>query len=374
MKVSILQENLAHAVAVASRSASSKASLPVLNHILLATDAGRLRVAATNLEIGVSYVVGAKVEEEGSLAVPARVLQDLVGSLAPGKVELTVTKGSLNLQAADVEANIAGIDGSEFPAIPEFKEDGSVALPATILSESVSEVSYAAAADDGRPVLTGLLWKLLEEGKMELLATDGYRLAKKVVDLPVEKGWQVVVPARSLSEVAKVVSELTGKGEAPQEVKVSLNEGENQINFSIGNITVTSRLLEGQYPPVEGIIPKEFVVRGVFDKAKLTQSLRLAAVFARDLGAVVKFGISSDGLEINANTAQLGDEKARVDGEISGDSLEVAFNSRYLLDVLGHLKGAQVSFEIKSNLSPGAFKSIGDESLLTLVMPVRQQN
>jgi DNA polymerase III subunit beta len=374
MKVSILQENLAHAVAVASRSASAKASLPVLNHILLSTDAGRLRVAATNLEVGVSYVVGAKVDEEGFLAVPARVLQDLVGSLASGRVELTAVKGSLNLQAANVEANIAGIDGSEFPAIPEFQDAGAIALPSRLLSESVTGVSYAAAADDGRPILTGLLWRLKEEGLMELVATDGYRLARKLVELAVGRPWQVVVPARSLSEVAKIVGELNGRGEAPEEVKISLNEEENQINFLVGTITITSRLLEGQYPPFENIIPKDFAVRGVFDRARLIQSLRLASVFARDRGAVVKFHFSDNGLEISANTAQLGDEKARLDGEVSGGALEVAFNSRYLLDVLGHLGGNQVSFEIKSNLSPGVFRSIGDESLLTLVMPVRQQN
>ena len=372
MKVSILQENLAHAVAVASRSASSKASLPVLNHVLLATESGRLRVAATNLEIGVTYVVGAKVEEEGSLAVPARVLQDLVGSLAPGKVELTVTKGSLNLKAADVEANIAGIDGSEFPAIPDFREEGSVAIPAGILSGAVAEVSYAAAADDGRPILTGLFWRA-QDGVMELVATDGYRLAQKRMDMAVEKGWQVVAPARALSEVGKIVSELASKGESLDEVRVALSEGENQISFRLGNIVVTSRLLEGQYPPFGNIIPKDFAVRGIFDKAKLVQSLRLAAVFARDIGAVVKLGVNDSGMEISANTVQLGDERTRLDGEVSGEPIEVAFNSRYLLDVLGHLGGAQVSFEIKSNLSPGVFRSVGDESLLTLVMPVRQQ-
>jgi DNA polymerase-3 subunit beta len=372
MKVSVLQENLAHAVAVASRSASSKASLPVLNHLLLATESGRLRVAATNLEVGVSYVVGVKVEEEGSLAVPAKVLQELIGSLPVGKVDMVATKGILNLRAADVEANIAGIEGSEFPAIPVFKEDGSISIPAELLSEAVASVSYAAAADDGRPILTGLLWKI-DDGTMELAATDGYRLARKKVELSMDQGWQVVVPARSLAEVAKIVHELAGKGESPEEVKVLLSRGENQISFLIGNITVTSRLLEGQYPPFENIIPKDFVVRGVFDKDRLVQSLRLAAVFAKDLGAVVKLDLSTERLEISANTAQLGDEKTRLEGDISGEKLDVAFNSRYLLDALAHLRGNQVSFEIKSNLSPGVFRSVGDESLLTLVMPVRQQ-
>lgn len=372
MKVSILQENLAHAVSVASRSSSTKASLPVLNHVLLATHEGRLQVSATNLEIGVTVVTGAKVEEEGMLAVPARVLQDLVGSLGPGKVELTVQRGSLNLQAADVEANVSGIEGSEFPTIPEFKEEGSMAIAAGKLTEAVSQVSYACAADDGRPMLTGILWRA-RDGVMDLAATDGYRLAHRKLDIAADKGWQVVVPARSLTEVAKIVSELTVKGDSLDEVKVNLSEGENQVSFLVGNVTVTSRLLEGQYPPFENIVPKEFAVRGVFAKDKLVQSLRLAAIFARDIGSAVKLTINSDGLEISANTAQLGDEKARVEGEVSGEGFDVAFNSRYLLDTLGHLDGNQVSFEIKASMSPGVFRSVGDDRFYSLVMPLRQQ-
>lgn len=374
MKLSILQENLAQAVSTAGRAAATKASLPILNHLLLVTDQGRLKISATNLEIGVTSWVGAKVAEEGSLAVPARVLQELVGSLPPGKLELEVIKGNLHVLAGSVEANISGIEGSEFPAIPSFPKEETTTLPAKDLARAIDEVSYAAAAEEGRPVLTGVLWRVKED-LMELVATDGYRLAHKKVNLPGggEKGWQVVVPARALQEVARSVNELSSRGEAPEEVRLSLNSGENQISFALGNVELTSRLIEGSYPSFEQIIPDSFAARGIFSKDELVQAVRLATVFARDLGNIVRLKLSPTGLELSANTAQVGDERTEVAGEVEGEEISVAFNSRYLLDALARFQKSQISFEIKSNLSPGVFKAVGDDSLTVLVMPVRLQ-
>lgn len=376
MKLSILQENLVQAVNTANRSASAKASLPILNHLLLSAGSGRLKISATNLEVGVNITTGAKVEIEGSLAVPARVLQDLVSTLPAGKVELSVEKGSLHLVAGNIEANIAGIEGSEFPAVPTFPESGGVSLPVGGFSEAVEAVAYAAAGDESRPVLTGVFWQVASSG-MTLVATDGYRLAKKDVLLP-EKvtPWQVVIPSRSLQEVAKILSELSSRGETPDQLEVALDGDQNQISFRVGAIELTSRLVAGTYPPFDTIIPKEedAATRGIFSREELTQAVRLAAVFARDLGSVIKFKISPAGLELTANTSQVGDERTTLTGEISGEEVSVAFNSRYLLDALGHLGGSQVSFEIKSNLAPGVWRSVGDESLLVLVMPVRVQN
>lgn len=375
MKLSILQENLAQGVGIAARSASAKASLPILNHVLLTTDQGRLKISATNLEVGVNTWVGAKVLEEGSLAVPARVIQELVQSLPAGKLELEVVKGNLNLKSGSVEANIAGIEGSEFPAIPSFPKSGSVSFPAAALSQAVEEVSYATAAEEGRPVLTGVLWRVKGQ-EMELVATDGYRLAHKRVALPekVEGDWQVIVPARSLSEVSRIVSDLTGRGEAPDEIKLALNQGENQVGFALGSIELTSRLLEGTYPTFEQIIPTEATIRGLFGRDELTQAVRLATVFARDIGNIVKLKLDSDGLDLSANTAQVGDEKTHLDGAVEGEELQVAFNSRYLLDALGHFNKSQISLESKGTMSPGVLKAVGDESLTVLVMPVRFQN
>lgn len=374
MKLSILQENLVQAVGTAGRAVSAKASLPILNHLLLVTDQGRLKISATNLEIGVSTWVGAKVEKEGSLAVPARVLQELVGSLPPGKLELEVVKGSLHVVAGAVEANISGIEGSEFPAIPSFPKEETTTLPAQELAQAIDGVSYAAAAEEGRPVLTGVLWRV-KSSLMELVATDGYRLAYKKVTLPEDKAkdWQAIVPARALQEVARAVGELATRGEAPEEVRLALNSGENQISFAVGNVELTSRLIEGSYPSFEQIIPDGFAARGLFAKDDLVQAVRLATVFARDLGNIVRLKLAPTGLELSANTAQVGDERTEVPGDISGEEISVAFNSRYLLDALSRFQPSQVSLEIKSNLSPGVFRAVGDDSLTVLVMPVRLQ-
>lgn len=375
MNLSILQENLAKAVSVAGRSASAKATLPILNHVLLSTDQGRLKVAATNLETGVNIWVGAKVESEGSLAVPARVLQELVLGLPAGKLELAVVKGNLNLKSGSVEANIAGIDGSEFPTVPSFPKSGGISFPAEDLARAVDDVAYAAANEEGRPVLTGIYWRVKGD-LMELVATDGYRLAKKEIKLPekVKEDWQALVPARALSEVAKITSELASRGEAAEEIKVALSTEENQISFSLGDVSLTSRLLEGQYPSFEGIIPDKATARGIFAKDDLVQALRLASVFARDLGSIVRVKLAGDGMELSANTLQVGDEKTQLSGDIEGDEIIVAFNSRYLLDALSRFQKSQISFESKGPLSPGVFRGVGDETLMVLVMPVRMQN
>lgn len=374
MKLSVLQENLAQGVGLAARSASAKASLPILNHILLATDQGRLKISATNLEVGVNTWVGAKVEAEGSLAVPARVLQELVQSLTPGKLDVVVVKGNLNIKSGSVEANIAGIEGSEFPAIPSFPKESKISFPAGELSQAIEEVAYAAASEEGRPVLTGILWRV-KDTKMELVATDGYRLARKSLILP-EKApdFQAIVPSRSLMEVSRIISDLSSRGEVPDSVQIALNTEENQISFAIGGVELTSRLIEGQYPSFEQIIPSESTVRGIFAKDELVQAVRLAAVFARDIGNIVRLRLDPSGLELAANTAQVGDERTQVTGQIEGEETTVAFNSRYLLDALSHFNKSQVNFESKGSLSPGVLKGVGDDSLTVLVMPVRLQS
>lgn len=373
MKLSILQESLSQAVGTAARSASLKASLPILNHLLLSTDQGRLKVAATNLEIGVSTWAGAKVTTEGSLAVPARPLQELVTSLPPGKVDLEVVKGSLHVSAGNIEATLAGIDGSEFPAIPAFPKEGGLTLPARDLAVAVEAVTYAAAAEEGRPALTGVLWRA-KDGALELVATDGYRLAHKKTKLPdIRDKWQALIPARSLAELARVTGELAARPDAPDEVKVVLSAEENQVSFAVGPTELVSRLIEGEYPKFEEIIPQEAATRGIFGREELVQAVRLASIFSRDIGNIVKFSVSPAGLELAASTAQLGEEKTKLTGQIEGEEVVVAFNSRYLLDALTHFEASQVSFEIKSALAPGVWQAVGDDSLLVLVMPVRMQ-
>jgi DNA polymerase-3 subunit beta len=373
LKISILQENLAQGVSTAARSASTKASLPILSHLLLSTDQGRLKISATNLEIGVNVWVGAKVTKEGSIAVPARILQELVQSLPPGKLELDATDGGLHLSSGSAEANLAGIAGTEFPAIPKFPKTGAVSFPAEQLAAAIEEVAYAAAAEEGRPTLTAVLWRVKGKG-VELVATDGYRLAKKEITLPDKvNDFQALVPARALLEVARIITDNRSRGEPIDDVNVSLDSGENQISFSLGSVEMTSRLVAGDYPAFENILPQDFSVRGIFAKDELLLAIRQAAVFARDIGSIIKLKLDREGVELSANTAQVGDEKTRIPGTVEGGTVTIAFNSRYLIDALTHLNKSQVSFETKSNLSPGVLRAIGDETVTTLVMPVRLQ-
>ena len=372
MKLEILQENLNQAVSIISRLVSTRAQLPVLSNILLKAENNQLKLSATNLETGMNLWVNAKVSQPGAVTIPARVLGELVASLPPEAVTLTSQGDKLTVSGGKYNASVNGIAAEEFPAVPSLAKGAEgLRLDKNMLINTVGEVAVAAGTDEARPVFTGIKLELNKD-TLRLAATDGYRLSVKVVN-GVKAGSKVrsmVVPAKALSELARVLSGLKGEG---QTVILSPSEAEKQLILAADNVEIVTRLLEGEFPDFDKIIPATAKTKVRLNREELLAAVRGAAVFAKDSANIVKFKIEDQSLTISANAPQVGENEVSVSAQKTGDNGEIAFNSRYLLELLNVIDSDEISLEMSGPLSPGVFKLAGDSGFLHLIMPVRVQ-
>lgn len=371
MKVQALQENLAKGLTVASRIISGKAQLPILSNVLIKSSSLGFFIVATNLESGVRINVGAKVEEEGEITVPAKLFTEVVSNLQPGKIELLVEEGLLKLSTATYKAAFNGIPASEFPELPVYKEDKLISLPVDDLLEAINQVVFAAAVDDTRPVLTGVLVRI--EGKnLSLVATDGYRLSLKTIELgkKIEEKILVILPAKALMEVARMIGEL---GEGEKELKMGFTEDRNQVVFVFPQKELFTRVIDGDFPDYQKIIPQSYNTRVLIDRESLARELKVVSIFARESSNIVKMKFKEGFLEMSANSPQVGENKSMLEAKIEGEELEIAFNYRFLTNFLGAVSSEEVCLEFSGSLNPGIFKAVGDENFLHIIMPIRLQ-
>ena len=374
MKLSCLQENLKRGLAIVSHAVAGKSTLPVLSNILLASDDGRLKLAATNLEIGITCWIGAKIEEEGAITVPAKLLSDVVSGLPNDKITLNLDARTqtVHLTCARYEASIKGIESDEFPVIPTIADRAPTAsFPPDLLRETVDQVAFAAATDDTRPVLAGVLMRL--KGKTATFAAaDGFRLALRTVELPepVSESVEVIVPARALTELARIV------GDAESNVEVTVTPSGGQILFHTESTDLVSRLIEGRYPDIERIIPASFATRTVLETQELAKAVKLASFFATASSNIVRLTIESGGdlgpgkLTISANAAEVGDNKGVLDGMVHGEGGQIALNVKFLGEALNAIKTSQIALETQTPQNPGVFKPVGADGYLHIVMPM----
>jgi DNA polymerase III subunit beta len=372
MKLSLLQENLNNALVNVSRFVSSKNQLPILNNILLATDNGRLKLSATNLEISINYWIGAKIEEEGSITVPSREITEFVSYLTPGKVDLSL-KGDnlLNLYSSKTESTFTTNPSTDYPDFPSLNPDTCFELDLNILTQAVSQIAFSAAFDDTRPVLTAILCHFTSDS-LKLVATDGFRLSFKEIKLinPINlktKQITFLIPARSLLEITKLAKTNT-------KIKIGLTTDEHQVVFVLDDIELVSRLVEGEYPAYQRIVPESFSTKIFLNKEELNQAVKIASVFAKESANVVRFNIKSNSIEITANAPQIGQNKATVDAKVEGQTLEIAFNYKFLIDFLNVCKSQEIIIELNESLTPALFKDQSDPDFSHIIMPVRLQD
>ena len=374
MKLSVLQENLTKALSITSRSVSTRAQLPILNNILLTTDSSRLKLSATNLETGINYWIGAKIEKKGMVSIPAKVLTEFVATLPSERIELEAKGNNLNLTCGLYQANFVGLPASEFPSVPTLKNKKIITFNFNDLYKAISQVAFAAAQDESRPVLAGIL-VVIKNKNLILVATDGYRLSvKKIVGFKelkeakkLEKG--LIIPARTLMEVARII------GEQEQEKKIGLtvSSDSNQVIFSTPEAEIVSRLIEGDFPEFEKVIPNKSETKVIVETETLIKAAKMASIFARESANIVRVEIRNSSLKVSANTAQVGSNVSEIRVKTEGKKNKIAFNSRYLLDFLNSIETEQISFQMSSPLNPGVFKPVGDNSFLHIIMPVRVQ-
>ncbi len=373
MRLSCLQENLNRGLSLVGRAAATRTTLPITNNILLASDQSRLKLAATNLEMAISCWIGAKIEEEGAITVPARLLTEFISSLPNDKIDISLSPRSktLKLKCARFEARISGVDAKDFPPIPKIEDGVSTKVEADALRQAIGQVVFAAAIDESRPVLTGVDAEFDGE-LLTLAAADGFRLAVYKLPLaePVKPKAKVIIPARTLSELNRLA---TDQEEA---ITITADTNKGQILFRLKNIELVSQLVQGSFPQYSQLIPQSYTTRAVVDVSQFQMATKTAAIFARDGGGIVRLvmtpgsGTAPGRLTVSARSEEIGDDVGEIDATVEGEEAKIAFNGKYLTDVLGVLREQQVALEVTTASSPGVIRPVGVDNYIHVIMPM----
>jgi DNA polymerase-3 subunit beta len=373
MKLSCLQENLNKGLNIVGRAVATRTTLPITNNVLLATDDGRLKLVATNLEMAITCWLGAKIENEGTITVPARLLTEFVSSLPNDTINLQLSPQTktLGLKCARFEARISGVDAKDFPPIPSVDEGVKTTVEVEALRQGINQVVFAAATEESRPVLTGVSAKF-EKDSLVLAAADGFRLA--VYELPitttVSQKTEVIIPAHTLAEVNRLIAD------QEEPVDITLNPNKSQVLFRLQNINLVSQLIQGSFPNYSQLIPQSYTTRVIINVSDFLQATRTASIFARDGSGIVRLMITPGGeaspgkLTVSARSEEIGDDVGEIDATVEGDESKIAFNGKYLTDVLSVLHESQIALEITNPSSPGLLRPVGTDNYTHVIMPM----
>ena len=373
MKLSCLQENLSRGLSVVQRAVATRTTLPITQNVLISTDNSRLKLAATNLEIAISTWIGAQIEEEGSITIPARLLTEFVNSLPPERIDISLVPQPLGLElsCARFEAHINGQDAADFPPIPTVEEGVIGKISAEVLKDAITHVAFAAATEDSRPVLTGVKVDLTGDD-FTFAAADGFRLAvyKGKLAEPVSEDVSFLVPARALQEVNRLI------GSQSEPIEFTVTPSKSQALFRLDNVEVLSQLVQGTFPNYDQLIPEKYDTRAVVDQEAFLRATRTASIFARDGSGIVRVNVmagengSTGMLKISSRAEELGDNQGEIDAAVEGQESKIAFNSKYLSDVLDVLGKGEVAIEMTTPSSPGVIRPLSKEGYVHVVMPM----
>jgi DNA polymerase-3 subunit beta len=373
MKVSVLQENLAHGLSIVSRAVSPRSTLPVLGNVLVATDEGRLRLSATNLDLTITCWIGAKIEEEGSTTVPARTFTELISTLADKQVDmaLQVRTQTLNVHCGASNTDLKCIDAQEFPPLPVPDLESGIQINVADLKEMIQQVAFAASSDDARPILNGVLVNV-SGNKITLSAADGFRLSIRKAELSATSNRPInaVIPARALIELARISSD------GDQVITMITPPGRSQVIFHMKNAELVSQLIEGAFPDLEQLIPRSYKTRAVLSTTSFLKACKQAEIFAREGSHIARVNILDGGelepgqVEISGQSEETGHNQTTIDATIEGLPQLIAFNVRFLREVLDVIKTPNVALETTSETTPGVIKPVGEENFLHVIMPM----
>lgn len=359
MRLNCLQENLSHGLAVVQRAVATRTTLPITQHVLLACDGGRLKISATNLEIAISTWVGAEIQEEGAVTVPARLLTDFVNSLNKQTLSLASQRQGkgVTLKGERTEANIHGADANEFPPIPAVTSGVSTQVAAKALREAIRQVVFAAAVEDSRPVLTGVDLEL-DGDKLTLVAADGFRLAVHTTGVlrPATDKLSVIIPSRTLAEVERLI-------ETDDPIELVVTPQRSQALFRMKNVELVTQLIQGTFPNYQQLVPAEHATRLVVNLAELQRATRTASIFAKDGSGIIRLqmapGAKGGGkLTISSRAEEVGENTGELEAQVEGQEAKIAFNSKYLTDVLNIMGSDEVSLEMTTSSSPGVLRPV----------------
>ncbi len=373
MKLSCLQENLNRGLSVVGRAVATRATLPITNNVLLATDQSRLKLVATNLEMAITCWIGAKVEEEGAITVPARLITEFISSLPSDRIDISLSPKTrtLGLKCARFEARISGVDAKDFPPIPKIDEGIATKVEVEALRQGINQVVFAAAIEESRPVLTGVDAQF-EGDLLTLAAADGFRLAvyKLPIAAPVSEKVEVIIPARTLAELNRLMAD------QEEAVDITINPNKSQALFRLKNIELVSQLVQGTFPNYVQLIPQSYSTRMVVSVAEFLRATKTASIFARDGSGIVRLVVAPGAelkpgkVTVSARSEEIGDDVGEIDATVEGEEAKIAFNGKYLTDVLSVLHEAQVAVETTNPSSPGVIRPVGVDNYIHVIMPM----
>jgi len=371
MQFSCNQDTFSKYLNIVSRVVSSKPGLPILNNVSFETKKGKLIMTATDLEIGINTWIGADVKSEGSITVPAKQLTEFVNSIPSDKVDVALEKQNLKIDTVNHSASFNTMPSDDFPSVVNVEDEKPfLEIEKDDLVKAVNRVAFAAAVDDIKPVLTGILFEV-EGQNISFVGTDGLRLSRQTITLKVNapKDIKILIPVKALIELAHIVTELGGE----ESIKIFIIEDRNQILFRFSDVDLVSRLIDGEFPEYRQIIPTGFKTQCSLDRNEFLNSLKVTNIIARSvLGnkLILDIDSNSNNITMSATQTDVGSNKSVFEGNIDGDSLKIAFSSRLLSDILNHLESESIVFECSEPIKPGVFKVKDDDSYVHLVMPM----
>lgn len=360
MKLQVTQENLSRALGSVARIANSRNTLPILSNVLLKTENNRLSIAATNLDIAITHFIGSKIDQNGSITVPARLMQDFISNLPDSVLNLEMTDNKLKITTDKYNSTINGIPAEDFPVMPAIKGESLWKLDAKEFKKTLQQVVLAASNDDARPVLTGVYFHI-SGGNIVAVATDSYRLAERKLGKSKET-INFLVPANAASDLLRIISD--------QDKEVAITHDEQQVLFQVGDVTLVARLLEGNYPDYRKLIPGKFETVAALKKSEFINIAKISSLFARESAGSITIKVEDDKVSINAVASQLGENTATADAEVTGGG-EVTLNSRYLIDALNSFGAEDIEFCFNGKLEPCILRSSAEPNYLHLIMPLR---
>ncbi len=381
MKFSVLQENLARGLNTVMPAVATRTTMPITTHVVLQTDDSRLRLTATNLEMSISCWISASVESQGAVAVPARLFSDYVSSLQRDRIDMDLDEATRQLEVVcgRFTTRMSGLDADDFPPTPVTDDGVSVDIPPDVLRACIDRVIIAAAVEDSRPQLTGIHTSI-EGDAITLAAADGFRLAVQTTKLPneaAEEKVELLIPARSMRELNRLLSEQ----EMP--VSVRVNQAKTQVQFHLSNIVLGSQLIQGNFPNYRQLIPDSSTTSMAVESSEFLRATKTAAVFAREGNGTIRLYMTpgenemAGAVRLEARSDQIGDHVGSIDANIGGEEAHIAFNHKYLEEVLGVLNSG-VTLEITSPSSPGTIRPANSDaddttSYVHVVMPMYVQ-
>ncbi|MFA6534498.1 MAG: DNA polymerase III subunit beta [Patescibacteria group bacterium] len=364
MKIVCLQENLKKSLNIAQNIIGKNLTLPILNNLLLKTEKGRLKISSTNLELGINTWASGKIEKEGEITCPAKILSNFINSLPNKKIELEAKGNILSVKCENYRASFNCLPADDFPIIPQTKQGVVFKIDGTIFRGGISQVIGLSSLSESRPEITGIFLKINKKD-LKMVATDSFRLGERVIFEIEREGdslYSLIIPQRTAQELVRILNEENGQ--------LSVVAENNQIFFDLGNTQVISRLIDGQYPDYQQIIPKNFNITAIVDREEILNNIKIAGLFSNK-SSIIKIMLQANKFEILSQDPDLGENKSQITAEIKGGPININLNYRFLIDGLNNIKTKKIFLGFNSDSTPVIIKPVGEDDYLYLIMPIK---